>query len=224
MLEGWARRWNWTGISDEVATVAEGLLAAGRVLSGEAVGLLRRSALQGLPSAELLLHRLPEPLLNPGEPWADRILAGLPELGETWRNLVSHTLTAKSGRPTRRWDGETDALVADIGAETVRRTVTPWLALAAHGGRDRDGGYDQYNVHAVRGLAWLLCRLPPHPETVRVLGALVERPPVKSTVAGAGVLALARLNGDAGRAELSRLAGCVDHKVTLRQIHRALAP
>jgi len=203
--------------------VAGGLLAAGRTPSGEVAGLLRRSALQGLWSAELLMDQLPEPLLNPGEFWTDRILAELPELGEPWRNLVRQMLTAKSGRPTRRWDGETDVLVADIGAEAVRRTVTPWLALAAHGGSYGDGAYDQYNVHVIRGLAWLLSRLPPDPETVHVLGALVERPPVKSPVAGAGVFALARLDGEAGRAELNRLAGCVDHKVTLRQIHRALA-
>jgi hypothetical protein len=223
MLEHWARRKYWTGISDEVATVAGGLLAAGRTLSGEVVGLLRRSALQGLWSAELLMDRIPEPLLNPGELWTDRILAELPELGEPWRNLVRHLLTAKSGRPTRRWDGEASAFVEDIGSEVIRRTVTPWLALATHGGSDHDGAYDQYNVHAVRGLAWLLSLLPPDPETVRVLGALVERPPVKSGVAGAGVFALARLDGEAGRVELNRLAGRLDHKVTLRQIHRALA-
>ena len=56
-----------------------------------------------------------------------------------------------------------------------------------------------------------------------MLGALVERPPVKSGVAGAGVFALARLGGEAGRVELNRLAGRLDHKATLRQIHRALA-
>lgn len=223
MLENWARRWNWTGTNDQVATVAEGLLAAGRTLSGEVVGLLRRSAIQGLWSAELLMNRIPEPLLNPGELWTDRILAELPELGEPWRNLVRHLLTAKAGRPTRRWDGEASAFVEDIGSDVVRRTVTPWLALATHGGSYHEGAYDQYNVHAIPGLAWLLSLLPPDPETVRVLGALVERPPVKSGVAGAGVFALARLDAAAGRGELNRLAGRVDHKVTLRQIHRALA-
>jgi hypothetical protein len=223
MLENWARRKYWTGTSDEVATVAGGLLAAGRTLSGDVVGLLRRSALQGLCSAELLMDRLPEPLLNPGELWTDRILAELPELGEPWRNLVRQMLTAKSGRPTRRWDGHAAVFVAEVGSDVVRRTVTPWLALATHGGSDHDGAYDQYNVHAIRGLAWLLSLLPPEAESVRVLGALVERPPVKSGVAGAGVFALARLDGEAGRVELNRLAGCIDHKVTLRQIHRALA-
>jgi hypothetical protein len=223
MLENWARRKYWTGTSDEAATVAGGLLAAGRTLSGEVVGLLRRSALQGLWSAELLMDRIPEPLLNPGELWTDRILAELPDLGEPWRKLVRHMLTAKSGRPTRRWDGDAAAFVEDIGSGVIRRTVTPWLALATYGGSDHDGAYDQYNVHAIRGLAWLLSLLPPDPETVRVLGALVERPPVKSGVAGAGVFALARLDGEAGRVELNRLIGRVDHKVTLRQIHRALA-
>jgi hypothetical protein len=57
------------------------------------------------------MDRIPEPLLNPGELWTDRILAELPELGEPWRNLVRHLLTAKSGRPTRRWDAEASAFV-----------------------------------------------------------------------------------------------------------------
>ncbi|MEU4092758.1 hypothetical protein [Streptomyces sp. NPDC026673] len=219
MLEHWAKRFSWTQISDDVPTVAEALLDAGRPLSGEVVGLLRRSAYMGLEWAGLLLDRLPEPPLNPGELWSDRILAELPELGDPWRQLIPHLRAAKPA-PSARWDRAAAAILDGVDAETVRRTATPWLALATHGPQD------PWNVTAVRGLAWLLSSpfVPAHPETVRTLGALVERPPVKTVVAGAGIRALARLDGDAGLYELLRLAECVGHTVTRKQIHRALAP
>ncbi|WP_351229392.1 hypothetical protein [Streptomyces sp. NPDC002133] len=221
MLEHLAGRYYWTVTGDEAAHLARALLSAGRVLPPRVVGFLRRSAIEGLDSADALLGLLPDPVLSPEEPWADRILAELPELGPRWRLLIAH-LRSASATPTRRWDRGTAALTDGMDADAVRRTATPWLALAAHGGSGPDGGYDPYNIGAVRGLAWLLSLLPPHPETVRVLGALVERPPVKTVVAGAGVRALARLHGAAGRGELERLSGLITHKVTLKQIGAAL--
>ncbi|MET9876022.1 hypothetical protein ABZZ36_15530 [Actinacidiphila glaucinigra] len=225
MLEGIARRSYRFDYGDEMPVVAEALLDAGRPLSAEVVGMIRRCAHHGLGWAELLLDRLPEPPLNPGEPWSDRVLAELPELGAPWRRLIPH-LRAAGPSPGARWDRAAAAVLDGVGAETVRRTATPWLALATHGGSAEAGAHDPWNLPAVRGLAWLLSSpaAPPHPETVRVLGALVERPPVRTVVAGAGIRALARLDGGAGRDELRRLAGRVDHTVTRRQIHRALTP
>ncbi|WP_431960192.1 hypothetical protein [Actinacidiphila sp. bgisy160] len=219
MLERHAADFWWSQTSDDMPTLAEALLDAGRPLSGEVVGLLRRSALMGLGWAQLLLDRIPEPPLNPGELWTDRVLAELPELGDPWRRLIPH-LRAAGPNPSARWDRAAAAVLDGIDPEAVRRTATPWLALATHGSRD------PWNVTAVRGLAWLLSSpsVPPHLETIRVLGALVERPPVKTVVAAAGIRALARLDGGAARDELRRLAGCVDHTVTRKQIHRVLTP
>jgi hypothetical protein len=222
MLERMASELYWTMISDDLPTLAEAVLDAGRPLSGEVAGLLRRSACAGLDRAALLADRLPEPPLNPGEPWSDRILAELPRLGTRWWNLIPHLRTAGPA-PTRRWDRTAAEILDGADPQTVRTVVTPWLALASHGGGADDGGYDAWNVPAVRGLAWLLSALPPHPETVRTLGALVEEPPVKTVVAGAGVRALARLAGEAGQEELHRLARCVDHTVTRKLIVRVLA-
>ncbi|MFE0625445.1 hypothetical protein ACFW3D_00580 [Streptomyces sp. NPDC058864] len=223
MLEGMARRSYWFTCDDEMPVVAEALLDAGRPLSAEVVGMIRRCAHHGLGWAELLLDRLPEPPLNPGEPWSDRVLAELPELGAAWRRLIPH-LRAAGPDPGARWDRAAAAVLDGIEPGTVRRTATPWPALATHGGSAEAGGHDPWNLPAVRGLAWLLSSpsVPVHPETVRVLGALVERPPVKSVVAGAGVRALARLEDGAGRDELRRLAGCIGHTVTRKQIQRAL--
>ncbi|MGW7464472.1 hypothetical protein ACWGJT_07125 [Streptomyces xantholiticus] len=223
LLEHRAAHWYTMGTDDGPPPVAEALLDAGLPLSDAVVGMLRRSALEGHDWAAVLLERVPLPLLNPGEPWADRIRADLLVLGDPWPALVAH-LHAAPAAPTRRWDKAARGLLDDIDAETVRRTVTPWAALAAEGGRAEGGGHDPCDVTAVRGLAWLLSLLPPHPESARTLGALVERPPVKAVVADAAIRALARLEGGAGHAELSRLADRVSHTVTLRRIRRALAP
>ncbi|MEV4679487.1 hypothetical protein [Streptomyces kurssanovii] len=222
LLEGWAQEWYWAGTSDELPAVAEAVLDAGRPLSDEVVGLLRRSAYMANEWAAVLLERTPLPLLDPGEPWADRIRAELPALGAPWPALVAHLLAAPAA-PTKRWDREAADILRGIDPDTVRRTVTPWAELAAQGGGAEDGGYDPCDVTAIRGIARLLALLPPHPDSVLALAALVERPPVKAVVAGAAVRALAHLEGGAGRAELTRLADRVGHRGTLRQIRRALA-
>ncbi|WP_405906983.1 hypothetical protein OG742_16815 [Streptomyces sp. NBC_00828] len=226
LLEKWAERYRYAQTMDELWVLSGALLDAGRSLSGEVVGLLRRSELEGfwdhVPTASIL-ERLTEPVLNPGEPWADSVLAELPTLGAEWIVLVRHLLAVPGGAHTRAWDRRAAELADALGPERVRRTAEVWLERAAEGAGGSDGGYDRYNRPAIRGLALLLSLLPAHPRTVRVLGALVERPPAKATIAGSGVQALARLAGGAGRPELKRLAECVTHKVTLKQIRAALA-
>ncbi|MGW7285406.1 hypothetical protein ACWGH4_07905 [Streptomyces sp. NPDC054847] len=222
LLEGWALEWYSAGVSDELPAVAEAVLDAGKPLSDAVVGLLRRSAYMANEWAAVLLERIPLPLLDPGEPWADRIRAELPGLGAPWPALVAH-LRAAPAAPTKRWDRGAADILRGVDPDTVRRTVTPWAELAAHGGGAEDGGYDPCDVTVIRGIARLLALLPPHPDSVRALAALVERPPVKAVVAGAAVRALADLEGGAGRAELMRLVDRVGHTATLRQIRRALA-
>ncbi|MFF4542464.1 hypothetical protein [Streptomyces aureus] len=213
------------GISDELWTCSQALLDAGRQVPGAVAALLRRSALEHAWPVECVtpvLDRLRGPVLNPGEPWADALLAGLPSLGEPWPDVIGHALLAPVARPTRAWDRRALALTAPIGTEEARRTLTPWLDLAADGGGRWDGAYDPYNLPALAGLTWLLSLLPPHPASIRTLGDLVERAPVRTPLTGTAVRALARVPQQAGRSELERLSRRVRHKVTLRQILRAL--
>ncbi|MER5498155.1 hypothetical protein ACFYXP_25815 [Streptomyces sp. NPDC002466] len=220
------RLWS-CGTEDDLWTCAHALLDAGRQPHDEVVGLLRRSALEGSwprECVEPVLGRLRGPVLNPGDRWADRVLAELPVLGGPWHALVEHALRAPAGRPARSWDRRALALTDPLGPGRVRDAVIPWLDLAAEGGGRDDGAYDPYNLPALMGLVRLLPLLPPCPGSVRVLGTLVERPPLRTSLTGAAVRALARLPHDLGRPELHRLSSRVGHKLTRRQIHEALEP
>ncbi len=177
---------------------------AGRTLPGEVVGLLRRSALSDAWPRECtapVVGRVRGLVLDPGERCADQVLAELPGLGEPWCGLVEHALAARVGRPSAAWDRRALALAHPLGEEAVRRRVTSWLELAAEGGGRDDGASDPYNLPALAGLAWLLSLLPPHPESVRVLGAR-----------------------GLGQSELERLSTRVAHKVTRRQTGEVLEP
>lgn len=222
-----ARRFWSCATQDELWTCSQALLDAGRLLPGEVVGLLRRSALENTWPQECtapVLGHICGPVLNPGEPWADNVLTELPALGEPWHGLVEHALSAPVARPTGAWDRCALVLADPLGAEPVRRTVTPWLELAAEGGGRDDGAYDPYNLPALAGLTWLLSLLPPHPASIRTLGALIDRPPLRTPLTGTAVRALARLPHQLGHPELERLSSRVLHKVTHRQIRRALEP
>ncbi|WP_329266913.1 hypothetical protein [Streptomyces sp. NBC_01451] len=224
LLRDKARRFWYSQTDDEMWTCSHALLNASRHLPGEVIGLLRRSAKEGWrpECMEPVLGRLHGPVLNPGDSWADHVLTELPTLGEPWHALVEHALHAPMGRPTRTWDRRALGLVDPLDLEQVRHTVAPWLELAADGGGGSDGDYDPYNLSALVGLTWLLSLLPPHPESIRTLGALVERPPLRTPLTGAAVRALARLPHHLGHPELQRLSTRVRHKVTYRQIHQAL--
>jgi hypothetical protein len=157
------------GIADELWTCSHALLDAARRLPDPIVGLLRRSALEhGWPAecAAPVLARLRGPVLNPGEPWADAVLADLPSLGEPWLGFI--------------------------------------------------------DLPALAGLTWLLSLPPPHPASIRTLGALVAGPPLRTSLTGTSVRALARITQQQGHPELERLLGRARHKVTQRQICEAL--
>ncbi|MFG1808372.1 hypothetical protein [Streptomyces sp. NPDC049040] len=214
-----------SGIADELWTCSHALLDADRRLPDAVVGLLRRSALEHDWHPECtapVLTRLHEPVLNPGEPWADAVLADSRSLGDPWLGFIDHAKLAPVARPTRTWDRRALALTAPIDTEVLRRTMTAWLNLATNGGGRRDGGYDPYNLPALAGLTWLLSLLPPHPASIRTLGALVECPPSRTRLTGTAIRALARVPQKRGHPELERLSVRARNKVTQRQIREAL--
>ncbi|GAA1418728.1 hypothetical protein GCM10009601_14590 [Streptomyces thermospinosisporus] len=225
---------------ERLHVLVETELAEGRAPAPAVVAVIRRSALHPACGEEVrrLATRLTEPVLNVGEEWAEQALRDA--TGPAWRALLTHITTAASARPTTRWDRQARALVDTLGAEHVRETVLPWLTLV---GRPRtlplkprvwepdiNHAYDPCNATALRGLAGLLSLLPPHPGTVRALGALAETSlepvtgigPRSPKVATAAVHALTRTEGDPAHTELTRLAAVVTHKTTARLVHRAL--
>ncbi|MDH6139905.1 hypothetical protein P3T35_001905 [Kitasatospora sp. GP30] len=228
----------WYGRRYEVLAEAE--LAAGRALAPAVVAAFRRSALDAYrdESVTALARKLTEPVLNVGEEWAEQAMRdtrGAPG----WQALLRHATTATAAKPTRTWEQQARALIEPLGADLVRSTVLPWLTLV---GRrtfalerrqyeaDINNAYDPCNANTLRGLSWLLALLPPHPDTARALGALVETSlkkvaglgPRNPKVANAGVTALSRIDGGPALAELARLAARVTYKGTAKLLDTAL--
>jgi hypothetical protein len=223
--------------------LAEAELATGRQLAPSVVAVFRRTALVAYRSEHLveLVKKLTTPVLNVGEAWADHAMEQLTGSDDDpWHALLVHALTATASKPSAKWDKQAQALIDTIGADRVGQTTLSWLALV---GRPRtiplerqtyepdiNNAYDPYNANALRGLAWLLSLLPPHPDTARALGALVETSlkkvagmgPRNPKVANAGVIALSRVDSEAALAELARLATRVTYKNTAKLLDVAL--
>ncbi|MFD8707583.1 DUF4132 domain-containing protein [Kitasatospora sp. NPDC059648] len=253
------RQWIFAELHEAEALISEEL-AAGRPIDAAVVAGVRRSALSIRPHHSLVVDlaaALTEPLLSPGEAWADRVLADVAELdaqfgaglgagsgsagGESgpWTALIEHAFEVKSPKPTARWERTGRALIDAVGPERARERITEWLSLV---GRPRtldlvadpDGaGADQldpYNLDALRGIALLLPLTPAHPDSARVLGRLVgcalrKVPgigPQAPKVANAAVHGLARLDGEAGLAQLAVLTTRVTYKGTVKELDKAL--
>ncbi|MEV4758513.1 DUF4132 domain-containing protein [Micromonospora sp. NPDC049559] len=231
---------------DEQRQLAEVLLDAARPLPLEVVAMMRRTVAHGYwgsPGAlKPLLERLDVPALNPGEAWADRALADVasldPAQARRWHELFRHAATATSARPAEKW-AVTGRKLLDELAEPGDR-LRSWLTLV---GRPRtillnrtrwehdvNEAFDQYNATPLRGLVWLTSFLPDHPETPRVLGALVETSlrkvagigPRNPKVANAAVYALSRIPAEEALAQIARLAARVTYKGTLKELNAAL--
>ncbi|MFH8385897.1 DUF4132 domain-containing protein [Kitasatospora sp. NPDC018058] len=241
------RQWHLTELHEAERLISDEL-EAGRPVDGAVVAAVRRSALMVRPHYSLVIDlaaALPEPLLSPGEAWADQVLAALDEPGSPgstdrpWMDLVKHALQAKSPKPNARWERTGRALIDAVGPERARERIAEWLSLV---GRPRtldlvadpDGeGADQldpHNLDALRGLALLLALTPAHPDTARVLARLVESAlrkapgigPRAPKVANAAVHCLARLDGEDGLAQLAVLTTRVTYKGTVKELDKAL--
>ncbi|WP_031477662.1 DUF4132 domain-containing protein [Streptomyces bicolor] len=226
--------------STQCEDLAEAEIAAGRPLAPAVVAVFRRAALEtyGSKSMAELAAKLTTPVLNVGEEWAEQAIrdATDPDL----RALLAHATTATAAKPTAKWDKRAAALVDVLGAERIRETVLPWLALVGRPrtfelqrqtyGPDVNSAFDPYNANALRGITWFLSLLPAHPDTTRALGGLVETSlkkvaglgPRNPKVANAAVNALARIEGEAALAELARLATRVTFKGTLKLLNSGL--
>ncbi len=219
--------------------LAEAEIAAERIPGPPVLAAFRRTLLDyhSEPGLRALLTRFAGPPLNPGEAWADQALADAAVGGEVWHALLAHAAPATAGAPSVKWVRTGRELLDAAEPEIVRLRVQQWFELVgrertvplrgSHGRRS----YDPFNVHALRGLAWLLSLLPARDDTCDALARLVETAlrglpdsglhPVR--VAEAGVVALARAGNRAARTELESLRRRVTHKTVLRRINRALA-
>jgi hypothetical protein len=227
----------------ELITLAKGELDAGRDLPGPFVAVLRRSLLDSYgvaPELARVLRRVEDPVLNPGEAWADQALADADRFGDAGRRLLIHLRSATSAKPTGKWEQAARALIEEIGAGEVRHAVLNWLRLVGRPRTlplyvhprcaDHNSLYDPFNADALRAVSWLTALLPAGQDMARALGALVETSlrkvptvgPRNPKVANAGVTGLSRTDGEAALAELARLSTRVTYKGTLKQLGAAL--
>lgn len=224
---------------EPLMVAGKALLRAGRPLTDEAIAVIRRSGREyQSKDFKAFAASLTDPPLNCGEPWADQVNADLSALGAPWRALVGHAAKATTARPSARWEQRGRELLAAVGEPAAAERLRDWLFLV---GRPRtlllDGYYgdvsqmyDLYNADTLRGLIWLTAQLPEHPETVRLLGGLVETSLRKvagvgarsQKVAHAAVYALSRMQSEAALAQIARLATTVTLKATLKELHAAL--
>ncbi|MGW0853670.1 hypothetical protein ACWD3D_00005, partial [Streptomyces sp. NPDC002690] len=215
------RDWTWLHL-------VHAELDAGRLLPPAAVATVRRTALLvDDPAWAALAARLTDPPLNVGERWSDVALADLAVLGAPWYGLVAHATTARTIRPTIKWERKADEWLVALGEARVREQILSWLSLVGprgpllsapatvDGWAAVDGRPDPYNGTVLRGLVLLLSRTEPDERTVTALGTLVdiclqdvpEHGPRDPKLANAGVSALVRLSlrDPAAMAELGRL-------------------
>ena len=234
------RGWDaWDTVSIQVSM--ERLAAAGRPISGAAVATARRTATFFTHKEQFgrFVETLDDPVLSPGEIWADKVLEDLATLGPRWRDLVVHCATASTAKPTRKWEKETRRLVADIG-DDVSRIVNGWLEHTAVGRSfpvecrsdedDLEQWLDPYNTVAARGLVWTLALVADDADTARRMGRLVDIMlkkipgvgPRAPKLANAAVYALSRMDGEHALGQLARLSSGVRFKGTLNQINTAM--
>ncbi|NUT35950.1 MAG: DUF4132 domain-containing protein [Hamadaea sp.] len=231
----------------DLRRMAELLLTSGRTLPLEVVGVIRRTLVHsywdGSEELKPLLDKLADvPALNPGEAWAEHALTDVaalpePEAGR-WRALLRHAATATSAKPSPKWEKTGGDLLTGLTDPGDR--LRAWLSLV---GRPRtfrlmrteyehdvNEAFDAANATTLRGLVWLLAFLPPHQDTARVLGGLVETAlrkaaglgPRNPKVANAAVYALSRIPTEAALAQIARLAARVTFKGTLKELNAAL--
>ncbi|WP_432930567.1 DUF4132 domain-containing protein [Microbispora sp. CA-135349] len=217
--------------------LADAWLGAGRTLPPAVIAVMRRTAhgMYGRDRLHEILALPGHPALDPGEEWADRVLADLPALGGEWDALVAHAVTATSAKPSSRWEKQARELLDAVGHDRAREAISGWLALV---GSPRtmpvvyldDAAFDPHNALGVRGMTWMLAFLPSRPESARLLGNLVETAlrkvpgigPRNPMVANAAVYALSRMEAEAALAQLARLSARVTYKGTLKVLGTAL--
>lgn len=234
-----ARYWEFLGYV-EMERLGATVLKSGGRLGPEVVAVMRRTAaIPGNRPLKAFVAGLKEPLLNLGEPWADRALADLSMLDDNWRELVAHAAKATGDTPTPEWEAEGGRLLAQVGPDTAREVILGWLTLIGLprtlGLRNRAGGSleyraDAYNSMVLRGLVWLLGLLPPGAQLTRCLADLAETSlrkvpaigPRNRLVAEGAIHALSRLDSMDAVAELVRLVTRVTHRTAAQRIQTAL--
>jgi hypothetical protein len=204
----------------------------------------------GSPSAEVkhlssLIKDGANFYLAPGEAWSDALNHDIAnERGprqQHWRALLKHMATLSSARPSERWLQTADELADALGGAQVRRALARWLPLVAQGQTirrlrtyvgDSRGGSDlmnEENATCLRGLLWLVHRLPEPDELARAVTAVAQSAyrkvpgvgPWAVKVGNAAVFALAQMTPTATIGQLAILKVRVKFGTAQKEIEKA---
>ena len=189
------------------------------------------------------VQSLHTPELNPGEAWADALLAHLgaltPERRAPWTALMTFARTATAGKPSAKWLKEAGKQVGAVGAEAFREVLTACLPLLTRPrsfrlepalyGPDPNLILDEFNAQSLKGLLWL-APLAADAALARAVAGTVDAAlkkvpgvgPRAPKIANAAAYALSQMESDAALSALARLASTVTFKGTLKEVQKPL--
>ena len=178
--------------------------------------------------------------LNPGDPWADAVIADVTALPDppraAWATLIDHAARSPRGKPNNEWIAAARGRVAALGVDEVSARLAAWLPRVALPRRpdadqpdDRGWSTDALNADVLKGLAWTAAYAPT-PAVARALALLcvaaVRRLPGVGArlpaVADAAVRSLGEMATEAAAGQLAYLRSTVTSQRTLIQIEQAM--
>lgn len=167
--------------------------------------------------------------------WGRRVRASLKGLSTesraAWGELLDHAaaVTGKS-RPSAKWQKQASSLVAAVGGEVVRETVSEWILDLVPSPVEHDqAALDDNNTELLRGVLWAAAPVA-DPRLAARLGRLVEVSfqkvrfwgPRSTRLGNGGAIALGLVPGNDGIAELTRLEAKVRYDSARRVIASTL--
>jgi len=109
--------------------------------------------------------------LEPGEVWADAVIADIEAMTEPiqgeWKALIQHCATARSSKPSKKWTNSAETLIQKINPGRFKQMVLKWFLLVNKprtvviehnpGWASPDPNYliDDLNADVLRGLVWV---------------------------------------------------------------------
>jgi hypothetical protein len=178
---------------------------------------------------EMLGTEAPNPV-DPGERWADALLADLAAMPSEerarWTPLLKHAADSAATKPSKKWLDTAKKLVADVGEDEFRRRAVSWLSLVP---QTTTTPMPNRNTDVLRGLVWA-SSLQESADLARALGDVAEACFKRLGAEGlrsqrganAAVYALSVMPGMEAVAQLARLKMRVKQRPAALEIEKAV--
>jgi uncharacterized protein (TIGR02996 family) len=174
------------------------------------------------------------PLFDIEAEWARRAVADInaSKARASWCELTIHAhQSASRSKPTKRWRGEADRLIDEIGTDEVGAHVSAWLMhISSQISRERLATFEETEGSLLRGLIWAATGLPSL--SPAALGQAARecltkvsglRGPFSPRVAHAAIAALAESATDDAIAELLAIKWSTTYSKSRELLEGALA-